>query len=249
MTALVPVDQIERMAVSVARSGLFGFKTPDQAMALMLVAQAENLHPAKAIQEYHIINGKPTLKADAMLARFQAAGGRVEWIEYTDTKVVGKFSHQSGGSVTVEWTVEMGRKAGLLGNPTWTKYPRQMLRSRCIAEGIRTVFPGVIVGSYSEEEGEDMTIATAPRQAPLPPPAPEPVEVVVNVEDLLERIELASTIEGLELLRSDIRRLPKDSEDRKRVIQAATRRTEQIRAEQEPPAGDPQIVQAEEGAV
>lgn len=249
MTALVPVDQIERMAVSVARSGLFGFKTPDQAMALMLVAQAENLHPAKAIQEYHIINGKPTLKADAMLARFQAAGGRVEWIEYTDTKVVGKFSHQSGGSVTVEWTVEMGRKAGLLGNPTWTKYPRQMLRSRCIAEGIRTVFPSVIVGSYSEEEGEDMTIATAPRQAPLPPPAPEPVEVVVNVEDLLERIELASTIEGLELLRSDIRRLPKDSEDRKRVIQAATRRTEQIRAEQEPPAGDPQIVQAEEGAV
>jgi hypothetical protein len=248
MTALVPVDQIERMAVSVARSGLFGFKTPDQAMSLMLVAQAENLHPAKAIQEYHIINGKPTLKADAMLARFQAAGGRVEWIEYTDTKVVGKFSHQSGGSVTVEWTVEMGRKAGLLGNPTWTKYPRQMLRSRCIAEGIRTVFPGVIVGSYSDEEGEDMTIATAPCQAPPPPPAPEPVEVVVNVDDLLERIELASTIEGLELLRSDIRRLPKDSEDRKRVIQAATRRTDQIRAEQEP-AGDPQIVQAEEGTV
>jgi hypothetical protein len=124
-----------------------------------------------------------------------------------------------------------------------------MLRSRCIAEGIRTVFPGVIVGSYSEEEGEDMTIATAPRQAPLPPPAPEPVEVIVNVEDLLERIELASTIEGLELLRSDIRRLPKDSEDRKRVIQAATRRTDQIRAEQEPPAGDPQIIQAEEGTV
>ena len=247
MTALVPVDQIERMAVSVARSGLFGFKTPDQAMALMLVAQAENLHPAKAIQEYHIINGKPTLKADAMLARFQAAGGRVEWIEYTDTKVVGKFSHQSGGSVTVEWTVEMGRKAGLLGNPTWTKYPRQMLRSRCIAEGIRTVFPGVIVGSYSEEEGEDMTIATAPRQAP-PPPAPEPAEIVINAETLLEQIELASTLEGLELLRADIRRMPK-GEDRNRVIAAATRRVEQIRAEQEPPAGDPQIIQAEEGTV
>lgn len=251
MTALVPVDQIERMAVSVARSGLFGFKTPDQVMALMLVAQAENLHPAKAIQEYHIINGKPTLKADAMLARFQAAGGRVEWIEYTDTKVVGKFSHQSGGNVTVEWTVEMGRKAGLLGNPTWTKYPRQMLRSRCIAEGIRTVFPGVIVGSYSEEEGEDMTIATAPRQAPLPPPAPETVEVVVDPDDLnvlLEQIELASTLEGLELLRADIRRMPK-GDARNRVIAAATRRVEQIRAEQEPPAGDPQITRAEEGTV
>ena len=251
MTALVPVDQIERMAVSVARSNLFGFKTPDQAMALMLIAQAENLNPAKAIQEYHIINGKPTLKADAMLARFQAAGGRVEWIEYTETKVVGKFSHQSGGSVTVEWTVEMGRKAGLLGNPTWTKYPRQMLRSRCIAEGICTVFPGDIVGSYSEEEGEDMTIATAPPQAPppLPASAPEPVEVVVDVEALLDQIELASTMEGLELLRADINRLPKGSKERRRVIEAATRRTNEIRAEQEPPAGDPQIIQAEEGTV
>jgi hypothetical protein len=239
------------MAVSVARSGLFGFKTPDQAMALMLVAQAENLHPAKAIQEYHIINGKPTLKADAMLARFQAAGGKVEWVEYTDTKVVGKFSHQSGGSVTVEWTVEMGRKAGLLGNPTWTKYPRQMLRSRCIAEGIRTVFPGVIVGSYSEEEGEDMTIATAPRQA-APPPAPEPVEVVIDVEELKERIALTATIEGMELLRTDLSRLPKNSKERKEVVEAAKKRVDEIKQEMErerQAREEPEIIEAEEGVI
>ena len=251
MTALVPVDQIERMAVSVARSGLFGFKTPDQAMALMLVAQAENLHPAKAIQEYHIINGKPTLKADAMLARFQAAGGKVEWVEYTDTKVVGKFSHQAGGSVTVEWTVEMGRKAGLLGNPTWTKYPRQMLRSRCIAEGIRTVFPGVIVGSYSEEEGEDMTISTAPRQAAAPP-APEPVEVVIDVEELKERIALTATIEGMELLRTDLSRLPKNSKERKEVFEAAKKRVDEIKQEMErerQAREEPEIVEAEEGVI
>ena len=30
-TALVPVDQVERMALAVAKSGLFGVKTPDQA--------------------------------------------------------------------------------------------------------------------------------------------------------------------------------------------------------------------------
>ena len=79
MTALVPVDQIERMAISVAKSGLFGVKNPDQAMALMLIAQAEGLHPAIAARDYHIINGRPALRADAMLARFQNAGGRVEW--------------------------------------------------------------------------------------------------------------------------------------------------------------------------
>jgi hypothetical protein len=247
MTALVPVDQIERMAVSVARSGLFGVKTPDQAMALMLIAQAEGLHPAIAARDYHVINGRPALRADAMLARFQAAGGKVEWGEYTDTKVVGKFSHPSGGSVEIAWTVKMAQDAGLTRNPTWKSYPRQMLRSRCISEGIRTVFPGVVVGTYTPEEVQDMDPAPTVRQAP-PPPAPEPAEIVINAETLLEQIELASTLEGLELLREDIRRMPK-GDARNRVIAAATRRVEQIRAEQEPPAGDPQIVQAEEGTV
>ena len=245
MTALVPVDQIERMAVSVARSGLFGVKTPDQAMALMLIAQAEGLHPAIAARDYHVINGRPALRADAMLARFQAAGGKVEWGEYTDTRVVGKFSHPSGGSVEIAWTTKMAQDAGLTRNPTWKSYPRQMLRSRCISEGIRTVYPGVTVGTYTPEEVEDM--APAPRQAPLPP-APEPVEIVIDADKLLEQIELASTLEGLEMLRADIRRMPK-GDDRNRVIAAATRRVDQIRAEQEPPAGDPQIVQAEEGTV
>ena len=243
MTALVPVDQIERMAVSVARSGLFGVKTPDQAMALMLIAQAEGLHPAIAARDYHVINGRPALRADAMLARFQAAGGKVEWGEYTDTKVVGKFSHPSGGSVEIAWTTKMAQDAGLTRNPTWKSYPRQMLRSRCISEGIRTVFPGVLVGTYTPEEVEDM--APAVRQAP--PPAPEPVEVVIDADALLQQIELASTLEGLELLRADMRRVPKGP-DRDRIISAAKRRADQIRAEQEP-AGDPQIIQAEEGTV
>ena len=246
MTALVPVDQIERMAVSVARSGLFGVKTPDQAMALMLIAQAEGLHPAIAARDYHVINGRPALRADAMLARFQAAGGKVEWGEYTDTRVVGKFSHPSGGSVEIAWTTKMAQDAGLTRNPTWKSYPRQMLRSRCISEGIRTVFPGVLVGTYTPEEVQDMDPAPTVRQVP-PPPAPEPVEVVIDADVLLEQIELASTLEGLEMLRADIRRMPK-GDDRNRVIAAATRRVDQIRAEQEP-AGDPQIIQAEEGTV
>lgn len=258
MTALVPVDQIERMAVSVARSGLFGVKTPDQAMALMLIAQAEGLHPAIAARDYHVINGRPALRADAMLARFQAAGGKVEWGEYTDTRVVGKFSHPSGGSVEIAWTTKMAQDAGLTRNPTWKSYPRQMLRSRCISEGIRTVFPGVVVGTYTPEEVGDMeprepvrmrNMGTVDEVAPPAPPAPpEPPEGLIDVDELLESIELASTLEGLELLRADMRRVPKGP-DRNRVIAAATRRVDQIRAEQEPPAGDPQITQAEEGTV
>lgn len=153
--ALVTVSDIERMAGAVAKSKLFGIKTPDEAMALMLIAQAEGLHPAIAARDYHIINGKPSLKADAMLARFQTAGGSVKWNDYTDTKCSATISHPQGGTVTVEWTIEMAKKIGLTKNATWTNYPRQMLRARVISEGIRTVFPGVAVGIYTPEEVQD----------------------------------------------------------------------------------------------
>jgi hypothetical protein len=156
MSNLVPVQDIERMALAVAKSGLFGVKTADEAMALMLIAQAEGQHPAIAARDYHIIQGRPALKADAMLARFQAAGGKVEWKEYTDECVAGLFSHPSGGSITVRWTISQAQQIGLVKPGSgWHKYPRAMLRSRCISEGIRAVYPGCVVGTYSVEEVQD----------------------------------------------------------------------------------------------
>ena len=231
MTALVPVDQIERMALAVAKSGLFGVKTPDQAMALMLVAQAEGMHPAIAARDYHVINGRPTLRADAMLARFQQAGGKVEWGEYTDRKVVGTFTHPQGGSVRIEWTTQMAQDAGLTRNPTWKSYPRQMLRARCISEGIRTIYPGVAIGTYTPEEAEDMAPRPARDMGAVEEVAPPPP--AVDVEALVRDIDGAVTLEFLELLRPQMRQVPKGP-DRDRVVAAVQRRAEEIRAEQAP---------------
>jgi hypothetical protein len=156
MSNLVPVQDIERMALAVAKSNLFGVKTPEEAMALMLIAQAEGQHPAIAARDYHIIKGRPALKADALLARFQSAGGKVEWKEYTDDVVTGVFSHPSGGSISVTWTVSQAKSIGLVRPDSgWVKYPRAMLRSRCISEGIRAVYPGCAVGTYTVEEVQD----------------------------------------------------------------------------------------------
>jgi hypothetical protein len=152
---LVPMQDIERMGMAVAKSNLFGIKTQEQAVALMLIAQAEGLHPAIAARDYHVIQGRPALKADAMLARFQAAGGKVDWKTYTDAEVTGVFSHPNGGSVTLTWTLEQAKRIGLAGKDNWKNYPRAMLRARVISEGIRTVYPGAVVGVYTPEEVED----------------------------------------------------------------------------------------------
>jgi hypothetical protein len=153
--ALVPVADIERMAAAVAASKLFGISDVNQAMSLMLIAQAEGMHPAIAARDYHVIQGRPALKADAMLARFQNAGGKVKWNAYTDEKVSGTFSHPSGGEVTIEWDMLRAKAAGLADKDNWKKYKRQMLRARTISEGVRTVCPGVTAGLYTPEEIQD----------------------------------------------------------------------------------------------
>ena len=161
MTALVPINEIREMAEVAAKSKMFGFKSPDEAMAIMLLCQAENLHPAIAMRDFHVIQGRPALKADAMLARFQQAGGTVKWEEYTDERVSGSFSHPNGGSVTVTWTFEMAKKIGLTAKDNWRNYARAMLRARCVSEGVRTVYPGCVVGVYTPEEVETFKAPSA----------------------------------------------------------------------------------------
>lgn len=155
-TALVPLADMDRMAAAIAASGLFGMKRKEEALALMIVAQAEQRHPGSVAAEYHIIQGRPALRADAMLARFQQAGGAVKWLAYTDEAVSAEFSHPQGGTVMIDWSMERAKKAGLTGKDNWHKYPRQMLRARVVSEGVRTCFPAVCVGVYTPEEVQDM---------------------------------------------------------------------------------------------
>lgn len=203
MTSMVPINEIERMAESVAKSGLFGIKTKEQAIALMLVAQAEGAHPAQAARDYHVIQGKPALKADAMLARFQAAGGSVEWISYNDKIVSGIFSHSKGGKIEIEWTMDRAKAAGLTGKQVWKQYPRQMLRARVISEGIKTVYPGVAIGVYTPEEVTDFDTSPPPIKA-------EAVEIKLTADDLLPRIADAGCMAEMKAIAADAKTLSED---------------------------------------
>lgn len=167
----VPFAEVRDMATAIAASGLYGVKRPEQALALMLVAQAEGRHPAIAARDYHVIEGRPALKADAMLARFQEAGGCIKWIELTDTCAKAEFSHPKGGSLVLDWTIERAKAAGLAGRDTWRRYPRSMLKSRLISDGIRAVYPAAICGTYTPDESEEI----AERERSV---RPVPVEVV-----------------------------------------------------------------------
>lgn len=173
----VPLDQVGMMAKAVADSGLFGIRNEAQAFALMCVAQADGIPPIKAVQQYHIIDNKPALKSEAMLARFQAAGGKIRWTERTAQRVSLWLSHPQAGELEVSWDMDRAKAAGLAGKNQWKAYPMQMMGARCISEGIRALFPACLGGCYTPEEVRDFgndEAQPAPGPAPKPPEQPKP---------------------------------------------------------------------------
>lgn len=189
-TDIVPFERQQVLAEAFAKSKLFGVTDTNQALALMALCEAQGLHPANAVQEYHIINGRPSLKADAMLTRFQRSGGRVEFITYTDEKCEARFSHPQGGQLTVDWDMARAKRAGLTSQ-NWQKYPRQMLRARVISEGVRTLFPGVLDGMYSPEEVQDFEPDVKSFRVSPRPEEKAPVDrVEVEVQNLLRWVEM-----------------------------------------------------------
>lgn len=211
------ISEVLQMAQAVAKSNLFGVKSPDQALALMLLSQAEGIHPMLAARDYHIIDGKPSLKADAMLARFQQAGGRVKWLKMADDCVSGVFSHEQGGDVEISWDMARAKQAQLAGKGNWAKYPRQMLRARVISEGIRATFPGCIVGVYTPEEVSDFdeprhaAVVTQALPAPVQAPQlPAPAVVVDDTESVMvsmkDAIAACSTESALKVVGEQIKK-------------------------------------------
>lgn len=194
--ALIPYSDIAQMGRVMAASKLFGVQNEQQAIALMLLCQSENMHPAVAMRDFHIISGRPAMKADAMLSRFKAAGGHVRWNQYEDEGVSATFTAPDGDSITVDWTPERVKKAQLGGNAMHSKFPRQMLKARCISEGIRAVYPGVLSGLYAEEEVREFRApaeTSGPDRLPLPEPEPP------DVDTLLAELAACQTVDECRL--------------------------------------------------
>lgn len=79
----ISLEEMTTMAAAIAKSGMFGLRDEAQALSLMLLCQAEGLHPALAVRRYHIIDGKPSMRADALQGEFEQSGA-ILWHERTE---------------------------------------------------------------------------------------------------------------------------------------------------------------------
>lgn len=197
-----PMAAMEQMGLVLYRSGMFGCGNADQGKLLALACMCERRNPVEMSRTYHIIEGRLSMRADAMQAAFLSAGGRVQWVETTAEICRAKFTHPEFAPDGVEVAVTMQEltdsgltqgKGGMKEN--YRKFPRQMLRARVISEAIRMIMPQIVAGVYTLEEVGDVHVidhAAAPvpmlsiADADTPPPAP-PTEQA-------QRIALANTL-------------------------------------------------------
>ena len=198
-----PMQAIQVMGEMISGSGMFGCTKVEQGMVLAMQCLAEGKAPLELAKTYHIIEGKLTMRADAMLGRYLASGGKVKWTERTDKRVAGVWTCD-GNDVEIAVSLDEMVKNGVAGSAgkikaNWQKFPRQMLTARCISEAIRLLMPQIVAGIYTPEEVSDFSnveknIATKPVPVAAQISEVEVVEdpasaVKARLDGLLQRFE------------------------------------------------------------
>ena len=200
-----PLNEIADIAIWLANSKFGGVKSVDEAGILMLFCQSHGYDPIRALELYHVmsVGGKVqiTLKATAIQAAFQRAGGRVLWRKRTDDECEVLLKHpqycsaedypEHGGFLLRRTRAEMTYLTNKDG--PWQTHKTPMLAKTTMVEAIRAVAPELLEGGYIEEElvSDDKPLRTARNVtdaagAPVHAPNPHRAPVIVDGTVLTE---------------------------------------------------------------
>jgi hypothetical protein len=186
---LMPSAQEWKMMVDQAsvlvKSGFLpdSVKTPEQAITIMLKGREVGMPPMQAFAQINVIKGKPTIGAEGMLALILKAHPSVkfEYTVNTNEACEMKIARPGNSQCTFKYTIDDATKAGLMSKDNWKKNPRAMLRSRCISEMSRSIFPDALMGiSFTPEEMEDALVVVTPEVLPEESPFKEQLKVAMD---------------------------------------------------------------------
>lgn len=133
------------------------------------------LAPMQALQSIAVINGRPSLWGDAVIALCKSHPV-CEWIKESfdadGTAVC--VAKRKGDPEPVErrFSLDDAKKAQLTGKQgPWTQYPRRMLQMRARSWCLRDAFPDLLRGMAVAEEQQDRVVETTEQPAPTEPTA------------------------------------------------------------------------------
>jgi hypothetical protein len=198
MNDLISFGDAEKMAAIISKSGLMPSSLrskPQDVFVLIQMGNELGIKPMQAINGIHVIQGKPTIAPQTMLALIYSRNKDsvievVEDNQKQEVKCTMKRSKNDAG-YTSAWDLDRAKKMGLTGKDNWNKQPMTMLKWRAISDAARVVFPDVIQGFYTPEEMDpDLSLDEIGN--------PEPVQVE-NLNQKKEVVQLESAPENKKL--------------------------------------------------
>lgn len=116
------------------------------------------LKPLQAMQNIAVINGRPSLWGDAVIALVRSCPLCEYIIEEDDGRTATcKVKRRGEPEQSRSFSMDDAKAAGLLGKQgPWTQYPKRMRQMRARAFAVRDVFPDVLKGLPVAEELQDM---------------------------------------------------------------------------------------------
>lgn len=177
-----PLDQQINYAKAMAVSNLLPVtyqNHPENVLVALAQGQALGIAPIQAMNQINVIKGKPALSADLIAALVRRAGHRLR-VEGDDSYAQVTIIRADDPDYIpkpIRWDMERAKRAGLLGNPSWQKYPAAMLRARAISEAARAWANDALYGFiYTPEEIDSSWVPDAD------PDAGEPVQATQQQE-------------------------------------------------------------------
>lgn len=168
------LNEMKSFAGELIKSRLIPFKTPEEAVAVALLGRDLGIGFSTAMNNIYNINGKPSMSVHLAAGLAKKLG--VDWeivrdgeaLKDDSGKVVDmiteirfyRFNTHLQRTITNMMTYKWSDavKAGYTTKDNWKTKTRNMLRSRCLMEGIRFVAPEALVSiPYETTELLDST--------------------------------------------------------------------------------------------
>jgi hypothetical protein len=187
-------------------------------LSIMIYAKELGLPPMQCLfGGMHNINGKIELSAALMNSMIRRGGHKLEILLLDNKACTLKGTRKDNGETYTEtFTMNDAETACLMSNPTWKKYPKNMLFARALKNLARVLFSDIIGPSYVEGEVSELDEEKPHKKLPEIQAEEEPdapiVEATVEeavveqepiiVEDFhVEAIQKVSGIEDREKLK------------------------------------------------
>lgn len=216
--AVIPrsIGEVQSLAEILVKSTLLPEalrgKIPDVIFQI-LTGQELGLPPMSSIRGVHIVQGKPILSADVMVALVRASGSCEYFQVETETETSVTYVAKRKGDPKEQrytWSDEDTKLAGLNTKDNWRLYKKQMRRARCRAILARDIWPDILAGIYEADSQEIEARSSTPivNRDSKPDNVIDAEVISESIDDLASLCAEASTLAALEALKDRCAALP-----------------------------------------